>query len=265
MGLFSRFKGSAPSAAMIAPVGDFAGSPTQAPPQSRGMFSRFVDPNSNVTGSQRLQMLGAALSDAGAGLNGQQGGAAARMGQGLALQQEAALKRQEALQKSQQQAQLVQMADQLGMDPRERLIFMADPAKWASANATRLEAYSLSPGAKRGVGGETVDYAPQFMELGDQVGRTTVDGGVDSVFRREPTYAETETATNNDFRRAQNLREFDWQRDYQGGMLGVAKSNAGRGWAAHNARLKGVGGYGTPGVGGGVIGPALDPNEWEIQ
>lgn len=34
------------------------------------------------------------------------------------------------------------------------------------------------------------------------------------------------------------------------GQLGVAQSNSARGWAAHNARLKGVGGYGTPGVGG---------------
>ncbi|HJR83451.1 MAG TPA: hypothetical protein VJ775_05945 [Sphingomicrobium sp.] len=36
------------------------------------------------------------------------------------------------------------------------------------------------------------------------------------------------------------------------GQLGVAQSNASRGWAAHNARLK-AGGYGTPGVGGGVV------------
>lgn len=69
-------------------------------------------------------------------------------------------------------------------------------------------------------------------------------------FDKDRTFNATEA--DRTLRRAADLEKFNWQKQYQGGMLKNAQSNAARGWAAHNARVK-AGGYGTPGVGGSVI------------
>jgi hypothetical protein len=247
MGLFSRKPN--PSAALTAPVGDFSGSPTQAAPaQRRGMFARYAPPESDeMSGAQRMQMFGAALSDAGAGFNGQQGVSVARMGQGLALQQEAALKRQEALQKSQQQAQMAAMADQLGLSPEEKMLFAVKPELFGELIKSRL--------------------TPHMTADGGIYGTQTADGW-QQTGARGPTIAEIETGEEHDWRRNFDQTGQNYQRENQVGMLNVARQNAGTsafsaktGRLAYDARLRGVGGFGTPGVGAAE----QDPNaiKWD--
>jgi hypothetical protein len=56
-------------------------------------------------------------------------------------------------------------------------------------------------------------------------------------------------------KRARSVAEKQRERQLgiSAGSLGVSRARLGLSREAHNARLKGVGGYGTPGVGGGVV------------
>jgi hypothetical protein len=91
MGLFSRFKGGGqPSGAMIAPVGDFEGSPMQPAPAAlrQGMFARWKAPDeTGVSKFDRLNMLGASMRDDPRAL--------AMAQEGLLAQQKTAMARQQ--------------------------------------------------------------------------------------------------------------------------------------------------------------------------
>lgn len=248
-----------PSALMPAPT-------LALPKQKRGLFGGG-DPENPMTGAQRMQMLGATLRDVGAGLNGQGGEAVSSLQQAMQAQQAKAkaLKAAEA-----NRAQLAAMAEQLNMDPREKVLFFANPNEWAKANASRFEAYTLAPGAKRGVGGQQVDYAPQNIEMGDQLVQTQADGGAQSVFTRAPTFAESTTQKKVEAE-IKNLADrlgidqaqlVEMIRAHKA-TEAVAQGNLGMRGKEFEAR-RAAGGFGTPGV-GGVLGATLDPNDWEIQ
>lgn len=61
-------------------------------------------------------------------------------------------------------AKLQQMADSLGMSPREKLIFTADPEKWTAANAKNLEAATVPGGDTRVTPGAPPYSAPKYGE-----------------------------------------------------------------------------------------------------
>lgn len=81
---------------------------------------------------------------------------------------------QKAVAAAEERKQLYAMADNLGMDPRERLLFAANPEKWAEANKSRYEDRVLSQGQTLMRGGDKPSaayYAP----------KSGVDGGVGYV------------------------------------------------------------------------------------
>jgi hypothetical protein len=170
----------------------------------------------------------------------------------------------------QRKAQLDALAGQVITDPREMMVYQADPEQWAKANASRLEAYTLSPGAKRAVGGQQIDYAPQQFQMGDQLVQTTPQGGAQSIFTRAPTFAEQNT-------REKTLAEIQNMIDRLGldreqlaeairnhrATEAIGQGNLGVRRNEYEARLRGVGGFGTPGV-GNVLGSSLGP-DWEVQ
>lgn len=170
---------------------------------------------------------------------------------------------------AQRKAALDGLAKQVITDPREMMVYQTDPDGWAKANASRLEAYTLTPGAKRGIGGQGIDYAPQQYEMGDDLIQTDANGGAHSIHKRDPTFAEKTTAekVQAEIKNMADRLGIDAAQLVEMIRSHKANESIGQGNLGMRGRefeaRKAAGGFGTPGVGGGVIGPTLDPNEWE--
>ncbi len=98
--------------------------------------------------------------------------------------------RDAAAAQQEQRAQFLQFAQSVLTDPRERLVFQANPEKWAENVATRYAQIKLGKGEAATVGDDTVAYNPDFMEVGPNVFSTNADGTVDKVGTREATPEE---------------------------------------------------------------------------
>lgn len=202
----------------------------------------------------RLNTFGASLQDISDGGNRASSLAEARQQQ-LAREQAAA-----------QRQQLAALADQVGLSPKEKLLFMANPQAYGNLVKDQLAPYSLSEGQRRfGPDGQPVAIAPKTMTFGDQI-VSAGPGGVESLFTRPKTYqeqlAEELGRGNLDVSRGQ-LGVARQNAGTAAGQLGVARGRLGLSQKEYEARLKGIGGFGTPGV-GNSLGTTLD-SDWEIQ
>jgi hypothetical protein len=93
------------------------------------------DPDTGMSFMDKLGDLGGTMTD----LSGSTQGAA------RGYERDAA-GRVKATQDDAQRQQIAQMADHLGMSPREKLLFMANPDAWAKANADRLGFHDVAGG-----------------------------------------------------------------------------------------------------------------------
>jgi hypothetical protein len=136
-----------------------------------------------------------------------------------------------------------QQAELLGrLSPEERDLYMTDPKRWAELRMNQQAPYTLAQGAGRyGPGGQLQAYAPEVGVDGGYGYSSAPDGSINWGSQRGMSHTEAETGRHN-----KRLE------DVSLGQLGVAQGRLGLGWAAHNAR-RAAGGYGTPGVGMGVI------------
>lgn len=172
---------------------------------------------------------------------------------------DAALADAQQREKQQQQAILQQRGETLFPgDVRAQTAFIANPE---AATNTFWEGYkptTLSGGQTRynPLAGDTFT-APELRYEGGIAGTQTADG-FQVTGQRPMTYAETETGRHNLVDEGQGWRGLQIQQ--QNADTGQFSAQTGR--LAHEARMA-AGGYGTPGV-GGVIGPNLDTNEWEV-
>lgn len=200
----------------------------------------------------KWQLWGATLGDAGRGLMGQEPSQVAALQQGIAEQQK-------ALQAQQQRQQLAAQADQLGLSPKEKLLFMVNPQAFGNLLRDQEQPYSLSEGQQRfGPGGQSIASAPKTMTFGDQI-VSAGPGGVESLFTRPKTYQEMQTELRDRLSNDRDVERVGIAR----GTLGVAQGRLGLSQKEYEARLKGIGGFGTPGV-GSILGPTLDA-DWEVQ
>lgn len=172
-----------------------------------------------------------------------------------------------------QQEQLLAAINSLPEE--ERIIAMADPKGWAEAKAKGLEPYTLSEGQIRGQGGKATHVAPKTVEMGDDLVRTGPDG-TSSIYTRPQTHAEKTTQQRveaeiknmadrlgiDQAQLVEMIRSHKASEGIAAGNLGVARGGLGLRQQEHQARLKGVGGYGTPGV---SLGRVVDPADVEVQ
>jgi hypothetical protein len=192
-----------------------------------------------MSGSDRMVLMGAALSDAGASLRGGEGGSLSRV-------QEAFRKRHAEEAKLAQQDAMKSLAAQLyADDPEAQLLFAADPEAFVAARAERLKPRTMS-------GGQTyIDpatgqryTAPTVEKFDDRYGFYDPNTGEARFSEaRGPTFQEQtgrmgteETARSN--RANEGLRA-------QSNATAAFSAQTGR--MAHTARER-AGGYGTPGA-----------------
>lgn len=128
-----------------------------------GMLSRLARPDAQGnTLLDRLGVIGAGLTDIG----GSTQNAAAN-------QRNLIASRRETDAKNARLQQLNALAEQLGMSPRERLIFMADPEEWAKQNATRLAFHEGAGGSTSHFGdpdmGGHDTFNPQVGQVGGEL------------------------------------------------------------------------------------------------
>ena len=155
--------------------------------------------------------------------------------------------------KAERMEQLRTMAEPLfAQNPSARVLFEADPERFASLLEESLKPYTMSGGqVRRGGFGAPVSQA-KTEQFGDVYANVDpMSGRVTYSDPRPQTYSERETARSN--RADEALGQ---------GRLGVSQAQLALEREKHKAR-QAAGGYGTPGV-GGVIGPELDPGEWDI-
>lgn len=166
----------------------------------------------------------------------------------------------ERRQAAEQRQQIAALADSLGLSPKEKLLYMANPKAFGELLKEQQSPYTLSEGSQRfGPNGESIAAAPKTMAFGDQILQAGPQG-VNPLYTRNKTYAE---------QLAEQLGKGDLE--VKRGQLGVAQGNLGvsRGRLGlsqkeYEARLKGVGGFGTPGAGTAILGPTLPPS-WEEE
>lgn len=178
-----------------------------------------------------------------------------------AQQQE--LERQQALA---QRQQLAKMADDLGLSPKEKLLFMVNPQAFGNLLRDQAQPYTLSEGQTRyGPNNQVAASAPKTLTFGDQL-LSVGPEGVQNLFSRPKTYEELlreELGRGNlEVSRGQ-LGVARQNAATSAGQLGVARGRLGLSQKEYEARLKGIGGFGTPGV-GNVLGATLD-DDWEVQ
>lgn len=178
-----------------------------------------------------------------------------------AQQQE--LERQQA---AAQRQQMAQMADQLGLSPKEKFLLMANPKAFGELLKDQQSPYTLSEGQTRyGPNNQVATSAPKTLTFGDQL-LSVGPGGVQDLFTRPKTYEERlreELGHGNlEVSRGQ-LGVARQNAATSAGQLGVARGRLGLSQKEYEARLKGVGGFGTPGV-GVSLGTTLD-DDWEVQ
>lgn len=155
--------------------------------------------------------------------------------------------------KAQRMEQLRTMAEPLfAQNPSARVLFEADPERFASLLEESLKPYTMTGGqVRRGGFGAPVSQS-KVEQFGDVYANVDpMSGRVTYSDPRPQTYSERETARSN--RADEALGQ---------GRLGVSQAQLALEREKHKAR-QAAGGYGTPGV-GGVIGPELDPSEWDI-
>jgi len=208
-----------------------------------GGLIRYQRPEGQ-TGAERMALLGAAMSDAGAALQGGRGDALARVQDGFR-------KRAAEAQKQAEMANLKALAGELyGDDPEAQLLFAADPESFVKARAERLKPLTLS-------GGQTfIDpamgrrfTAPLYEKFDDRFGG--MDPNTGRAFfteARGPTFQEQTGRQNAD----ETARSNRVNEGLRAEANDTAAFSAQTGRMAHSAR-EAAGGYGTPG-GGGVAG-----------
>lgn len=155
--------------------------------------------------------------------------------------------------KAERMEQLRTMAEPLfAQNPSARVLFEADPERFASLLEESLKPYTMTGGqVRRGGFGAPVSQS-KVEQFGDVYANVDpMSGRVTYSDPRPQTYSERETARSN--RADEALGQ---------GRLGVSQAQLALEREKHKAR-QAAGGYGAPGV-GGVIGPELDPSEWDI-
>lgn len=168
---------TAPATPPGAPSAVQPSTPPATDPGLGGFLSRMVDrattrdPSTGMSFLDKLNGFGASMTDASGSTSGAEQSVRDQGAQRVAAAQ--------ALQKRQKMQAL---ADSLGMTPREKLIFTADPEAWVKANATGLETANVGGGDSR-MNGATgaVSTAPKVgMEKGagytQTPGQTTPTG-----------------------------------------------------------------------------------------
>lgn len=222
----------------------------------KGFVGRINAPGQDGAPSftDRLNTFGASLQDISDG------------GDRASTLAEARQKQQAQMQAAQQRAQLAAAADQLGLSPKEKLLFMVNPQAFGNLLRDQEAPYSLSEGQQRfGPGGQSIASAPKTMTFGDQI-VSAGPNGVQNLFTRPKTYQEQLADELGHGNLEVSRGQLGVARQNAGtaaGQLGVARGRLGLSQKEYEARLKGVGGFGTPGV-GNVLGPNLDA-DWEIQ
>ncbi len=129
-----------------------------------------------------------------------------------------------------QRKQLAAMADQLGLSPKEKLLFMVNPQAFGNLLRDQAQPYTLGEGQQRFGPDGRIAGSPKTFTFGDQV--LSADGGnVSSLFTRPKTYEEmhreTQDTLNNDFAR----QRIDIDRGRLGvdqGRLGLERQREGR-------------------------------------
>jgi hypothetical protein len=174
-----------------------------APTGMGGLLASLKDatytPDTNgMTFWDKLGAFGQTLSHAQAGLDGSLGGAAGGGDPGMATLQ---AYKDRAAQQAQRQ-QLMATADQLGMSPREKLIFLANPEEWAKNNASRLGFHDVAGGNTAMYGDPSMGggalMAAKLGEHGDQLYTQGANGAqVTAQLAQTPgEVAATQTALN---------------------------------------------------------------------
>jgi hypothetical protein len=142
-----------------------------------GFLSRMVDratkrdPETGLSFMDKLGQIGAQMTDQMGDTTGAQ----------AALQKQAA-QRVAAAQADAKQKQINDMADQLGITGRERLVFLMDPDAWVKANGERIGYHEIGGGSTGAYGepgqpGSTTVTAPKVgVENGE--GYSLTPGGV---------------------------------------------------------------------------------------
>lgn len=159
----------------------------------------------------RLNTFGASLQDISDG------------GDRLKEIQKIADEKQKTLQEQEQRKQISAIIDQLGLSPKEKLLFLANPKAFGELLQAQESPFTVSEGETRyGADGRPIVSVPKTMTFGNQI-LSVGQGGVNPLFTRPKTYEEmhreTQDTLNNDF-----------ERDRIGisrGQLGVAQGNLG--------------------------------------
>lgn len=205
--------------------------------------------------TDRLAQFGATLQDFD-----DNGGRA----QALAKAQQDKLEQQQA---AEERRMMATQADALGLSPKEKFLLLANPKAFGELLKEQQAPYSMGEGTVRyGPNGEQIAATPKIIQSGDQV-LSAGPQGVNSLYTRNKTYAEQLSELlgkgNLDVAR-QNAQTSQGQLGVAQGNLGVNRGRLGLSQKEYEARLKGVGGFGTPGGGMSVLGPTL-PGGWEEE
>jgi hypothetical protein len=168
--------------------------------------------------TDRLNTFGATLQDFD-----DNGGRA----QALAKAQQDKLEQQQA---AEQRQQIAALADSLGLSPKEKLLYMANPKAFGELLKEQQSPYTLSEGSQRfGPNGESIAAAPKTMAFGDQILQAGPQG-VNPLYTRNKTYAEQLSELlgkgNLDVAR-QNANTSQGQLGVAQGNLGVNQGNLG--------------------------------------
>lgn len=168
------------------------------------------------------------------------------------------------------QAQQAYVAQQIALafpnDPRAQALGSLNPDALAAAGVKGYEPQTVSSGQSIVQGGKPVYQAPIIEKFDDRFG--AYDPATNHVTYSDPrgaTLQEQEGQRHNQVGEAQGWRGLDINQqnaNSQATSAAASATGAQTGRLAYDAR-KAAGGFGTPGV-GNVLGPNLDPNEWEF-
>lgn len=108
---------------------------------------------------------------------------------------------QTRLKNTQQIQYLDEIAQRVGLSPNMRLLLRSNPDKFAEVLAKNLEAYNLTEGMGHYNPGSEEDnrYNPRTFVTGDEILQTQEGGGVDSVYTRQPSFAEDTDRMKTEF------------------------------------------------------------------
>lgn len=231
------------------------------------MLSALLSPSQDTQqAGARSKYLAAVLKDmqeSGKQIRGGWGELGARLG-GVALAQMAQNRNDTALLAAQEAdreryAALVQQkaAALFPDDARAQAAFSLAPEAMIGAVAKGYEPQQVAAGNTLRVQGQADFMAPKYGVDGGHAYGIGPDGFQWGA-QRPQSHAEVEAARHNQIGEQQGWRGLDISQ--QNANTSAFSAQTGRMSFEERRRQ---GGFGTPGV-GGVIGPALDPNEWEI-